>query len=78
LPLEQYGEEVLGYISDFRMDKKHSEAIPTGLRCTNYRAEVQALIHAANTIKYCPTQLFADVKSVLKGFNKLSHLLDAL
>ncbi|KAK7093388.1 hypothetical protein V1264_007152 [Littorina saxatilis] len=27
-----------------------AEAIPTGLHCTNYRAEVQALIHAAYTI----------------------------
>jgi hypothetical protein len=25
--------------------QKHLEEIPTGLRCTNYRAEVQALIH---------------------------------
>ncbi|XP_070203394.1 uncharacterized protein [Littorina saxatilis] len=35
-----------------------AEAIPTGLHCTNYRAEVEALIHAANTIssKWVPSR----------------------
>ena len=27
------------------------EAIPTGINCTNYRAEVEALVHAASVIR---------------------------
>ncbi|KAK7095608.1 hypothetical protein V1264_004997 [Littorina saxatilis] len=51
-----------------------AEAIPTGLHCTNYRAEVEALIHAANTIssKVNPdTQVvfLTDALSVLQAVN---------
>ncbi|KAK7101730.1 hypothetical protein V1264_020067 [Littorina saxatilis] len=62
-----------------------AEAIPTGLHCTNYRAEVEALIHAANTIssKVNPdTQVvfLADALSVLQAVNnnKLPQLTTTL
>ena len=32
--------------------EQQSEAIPTGLHCSNYKAEGEAIIHAAHTIKY--------------------------
>jgi ribonuclease HI len=61
----------------------YSQTVPNDLRCTNFKAKVQALIHAANTIKEMVlpnTQIvfLTDAKSVLEGVNKLSHLLDAL
>ena len=31
--------------------EQQSEAIPTGLHCSNYKAEGEAIIHAAHTIK---------------------------
>ena len=48
-----------------------------------YRAEIQALIHAANTIKEMAlpnTQVvfLSDAKSVAEGIHKLPHLLNAL
>ncbi|KAK7101723.1 hypothetical protein V1264_020060 [Littorina saxatilis] len=62
-----------------------AEAIPTGLHCTNYRAEVEALIHAANTIssKVNPdTQVvfLTDALSVLQAVNnnKLPQLTTTL
>jgi hypothetical protein len=33
------------------MESSKSEAIPTGLHCSNYKAEGEAIIHAAHTIK---------------------------
>ena len=66
-----------------RREKK--EALPTGLHCTNYRAEMEALIHAAHTIS-CEVQedeqvvFLTDAMSVLQATinNKLSHLKKAL
>ncbi|KAK7113996.1 hypothetical protein V1264_000134 [Littorina saxatilis] len=39
-----------GVYVQYPSGERQAEAIPTGLHCTNYRAEVQALIHAAYTI----------------------------
>ena len=62
-----------------------AEAIPTGLHCTNYRAEVQALIHAANTISDRVNHdnqvvFLTDALSVLQAMtsNKLPQLEQAL
>ena len=58
--------------------EKQAEAIQTGLHCTNYRAEEEALIYAANTISSKINQdsqvvLLTDALSVLHAVtnNKL-------
>jgi len=65
--------------------EKQAEAIPTGLHCTNYRAEEEALIYAANTISSKINQdsqvvLLTDALSVLHAVtnNKLPQLEQAL
>ena len=49
-----------------------AEAIPTGLHCTNYRAEIEALVHAANISSSTADHdaqvvLLTDAKSVLEA-----------
>ena len=44
-------KEGLVYTFSIPMESSKSEAIPTGLHCSNYKAEGEAIIHAAHTIK---------------------------
>ena len=44
-------KEGLVYTFSIAMESSKSEAIPTGLHCSNYKAEGEAIIHAAHTIK---------------------------
>ena len=51
-----------------------AEAVPTGIHCTNYRAEVEALVHAANTISSranpdSKVVFLSDALSVLQAVN---------
>jgi ribonuclease HI len=62
-----------------------SAAIPTGKHCTNYRAEVEALVHAANTISRTADPIaqivfLSDARSVLEAITKgkLPQLEEAL
>ena len=61
--------------------ERQAEAIPTGLHCTNYKAEVEALKHAANIISTrvdnsSQVVFLIDALSVLQAFNagKLKNL----
>ena len=61
------------------------EAIPTGEHCSNYKAEVEAIIHAAHTIKngvdeITQVVILSDALSVLQAFQsgKLPQLEKAL
>lgn len=65
--------------------QRQAKAVPTGLHCTNYRAEVEALVHAATTIKETAQAnsqvvFLTDAKSVLEAAsaNKLPHLQETL
>ena len=54
-----------------------AEAVPTGLHCTNYRAEVEALVHAANIISSktntdSQVVFLTDALSVLQAANSNS------
>ena len=40
-----------GLVFSIPNGEQQSEAIPTGLHCSNYKAEEEAIIHAAHTIK---------------------------
>ena len=60
-----------------------TKAIPTGINCTNYRAEVEALIHAATMMRDTMDEqvvFLTDAKSVLEATRagKLPHLQKAL
>ena len=44
-------KEGLVYTFSIPNGEQQSEAIPTGLHCSNYKAEGEAIIHAAHTIK---------------------------
>ena len=61
--------------------QQQAAAVPTGLHCTNYRAEVEALVHAANIISSTsdPDSQIVFL-SVLEAANsrKLPRLQDAL
>ena len=86
LPLTPSGEEVLECTctSSSQMDSIKRKGLPTGLHCTNYRAEVEALVHAANTIKDTaqPNSHVAFLtdanKSVLEAVSELQNLQDIL
>ena len=74
-----------GVYIQFPDGRRQAKAVPTGLHCTNYRAEVEALVHAAITIKETAQAnsqvvFLTDAKSVLEaaGANKLPHLEEAL
>ena len=74
-----------GVYIQYPSGEKQAEAIPTGLYCTNYRAEEEPLIHAANTISSKVNQdsqvvLLTDALSVLQAVtnNKLPQLEQAL
>ncbi|XP_048778819.2 uncharacterized protein LOC125682098 [Ostrea edulis] len=65
--------------------ERQSEAIPTGLHCSNYKAEEKAISHAAHTITdkvniTTPIVFLTDALSVLQGLtnNKLPSLEQAL
>jgi hypothetical protein len=58
-----------------------SEAIPTGMNCTNYRAEVEALVHATRILSDAIDEqgqvvFLTDARSVLEATTagKLPHL----
>ena len=60
-----------------------TEAIPTGINCTKYRAEVEALIHVATMMRDTMDEqvvFLTDAKSVLEATRagKLPHLQTAL
>jgi hypothetical protein len=59
---------------DLTNGEQQSEAIPTGLHCSNYKAEGEAIIHAAHTIK-CKvdnnTQVAIHVNKALSSSVKL-------
>ena len=62
-----------------------SEAIPTGMNCTNYRAEVEALVHATRILSDAIDEqgqvvFLTDARSVLEATTagKLPHLQKAL
>ena len=62
-----------------------SEALPTGMNCTNYRAEVEALVHAANLMRDTTdvqgqVVFLTDARSVLEAATagKLPNLQRAL
>ncbi|CAC5377612.1 unnamed protein product [Mytilus coruscus] len=62
---------------------QQSEAIPTGIHCSNYKAEEEALIHAAHSNKNKvdnTTQILTDALSVLQALtnDKLPQLEQAL
>ena len=74
-----------GVYIQYPSEEKQAEAIPTGLHCTNYRAEEEALIHAANTISSKVNQdsqvvLLTDALSGLQAVinNKLPHTSQTL
>ena len=72
-----------GVYIQFPDGQRRAKAIPTGLHCTNYRAEVEALILAANTIKEeappdSQVVFLTDARSVLEAASKLPQLQDAL
>ena len=72
-----------GVYIQFPDGRRQARAIPTGLHCTNYRAEVEALVHAANTIKEAAhpcsqVVLLTDAKSVLEAASNLPQLQGAL
>ena len=72
-----------GVYITFPDGQRQCQAISTGLHCTNYRAEVEALIHAANTIKdvahpNSQVVFLTDAKSVLDAISELSQILDTL
>nr|KAG5700272.1 hypothetical protein BaRGS_022899 [Batillaria attramentaria]KAG5710737.1 hypothetical protein BaRGS_035139 [Batillaria attramentaria] len=65
--------------------QRQAKAVPTGLHCTNYRAEVEALVQAATTIKETAQAnsqvvFLTDAKSVLEAAsaNKLPRLQETL
>ena len=74
-----------GVYIQYPSGREQKEALPTGLHCTNYRAENEALIHAAHTIS-CEAQedeqvvFLTDAMSVLQAAinNKLPRLKKAL
>ena len=74
-----------GVYIQYPSGEKQAKSIPTGLHCTNYRAEEEAMIHAANTISSKVNQdsqvvLLTDALSVLQAVtnNKLPRLEQAL
>ena len=74
-----------GVYIQYPSGERQAEAIPTGLHCTNYKAEEEALIHAANLISSrvdSDTQVvfLTDALSVLQAMtnNKLPQLEKAL
>ena len=74
-----------GVYIQFPSGETQTEAKPTGLHCTNYRAEVEALTHAANTISSRIDQdkqvvFLTDALSVLQAVtnSKLPQLQQAL
>ena len=74
-----------GVYIQYPCGREQKEALPTGLHCTNYRAEMEALIHAAHTIS-CEAQedeqvvFLTDALSVLQAANsnQLPRLKKAL
>jgi hypothetical protein len=44
-------KEGAGIYIQYPNGEQQSEAIPTGLHCSNYKAEGEAIIHATHTIK---------------------------
>ena len=74
-----------GVFIQYPSGERQAEAIPTGLHCTNYRAEEEALIHAANIISSRVSQdtqvvFLTDALSVLQAVNtnSLPQLEEAL
>ena len=74
-----------GVYIQYPSGETHAEAKPTGLHCTNYRAEAEALTHAANTISSRTDQdtqvvFLTDALSVLQAVisSKLPQLQQAL
>ena len=74
-----------GVYIQFPDGQKHADAIATGIHCTNYKAEVEALVHAANisSSKAGPDSqvvFLTDALSVLQAANNnnLPKLEDAL
>ena len=74
-----------GVYIQFPNGRRQAEAIPTGQHCTNYKAEAEALVHAANIIRDVTdpqSQLvfLTDAMSVLQAVtaDKLPRLREAM
>ena len=63
--------------------QQQTKAIPTGLHCTNYRAEVEALVHAAKAIREISQPVeqvvfLTDAMSVLEALKGAGNPTDNL